>query len=279
MPGDYQRIERAIHYLDAQLDQQPGLGDLAAHLGLSPFHLQRLFKRWAGISPKLFVKCLTQLRARSFLHQGQSVLDASIDAGLSSPGRLHDLCVSIDAATPGEIKSGGAGIGIRWGIHPTPFGDAIIGVTRRGVCALHFVTEGEAPLSLISATWPGAALVEDRKETAAVMRRIFAPANGAPASVAILAKGSNFQIQVWQALLSIPAGAVRTYGGIARDIGSPKAARAVGSAIARNNIACLIPCHRAILSTGTIHRYRWGPVRKRAILLREMSLEESPLLP
>jgi len=271
MPGDYQRIERAIHYLDEHAIQQPQLEDLAAHLDLSPFHLQRLFKRWAGISPKLFLQFLTQLRARDFLRDGQSVLDASLESGLSGPGRLHDLCITIDAATPGEIKSGGAGINIRWGIHPTPYGDAIIGVTDRGICALHFISEEADPFSLLHDTWPGAVFNEDKTKTAKAIQACFSD----HPSAKILAKGTNFQIKVWQALLQIPSGSVRTYGEVAELIGSPKAARAVGSAIAKNNIACLVPCHRAILSTGTIHRYRWGSLRKRAIISRESALVES----
>ena len=264
---DYALVAQAIRYIENQRRDQPELAAVADHVGLSEFHFQRLFSRWAGVSPKRFLQALTVEEARSALARSASVLDAAYAAGLSGPGRLHDLFVQCQAATPGEVKSGGAGLTIRYGMAPTPFGDALIGVTDRGICALSFVTEGETERAQneLAARWPGARLVEDRDESAAIAQRIFE--NTRPAEpLHLYIKGTNFQMQVWQALLRLPTGTLTTYGHLAQAIGRPGAARAVGSAVGSNAIAWLIPCHRVIRQTGAVEGYRWGSERKRAML-------------
>lgn len=264
---DYALVERAIRYIESHRREQPELAEIADHVGLSEFHFQRLFSRWAGVSPKRFLQALTVEEARRSLTRSGSVLDAAYDTGLSGPGRLHDLFVQCQAATPGEVKSGGAGLTIRYGIQPTPFGDALIGVTERGICALSFVAEGESERAIgdLHARWPAARLREDRAESAAIAQRIFADSR-ADEPLHLLIKGTNFQMQVWQALLRVPSGSLTTYGDLAQAIGRPSAARAVGSAVGSNAIAWLIPCHRVIRQTGVVDGYRWGSDRKRAML-------------
>ncbi len=269
---DYSLVAQAIRYIESHRREQPELVAIASHVGLSEFHFQRLFSRWAGVSPKRFLQALTVEAARRTLTHSGSVLDAAYDSGLSGPGRLHDLFVQCQAATPGEVKSGGAGLTIRYAIQPTPFGDALIGVTERGICALSFVAEGEASRTIdeLRTRWPAARLREDRDESASIAQRIFADSRqDEPLHLHI--KGTNFQIQVWQALLRLPAGSLTTYGDLARTIGKPSAARAVGGAVGSNAIAWLIPCHRVIRQTGVVDGYRWGNERKRAMLGWEAS--------
>lgn len=268
MPNDYQRIEQAIRYLNANFRRQPTLAQVAAELGLSEFHFQRLFRRWAGVSPKRFLQFLTAEHARSVLLASGSVLEAAYAAGLSGAGRLHDLTVALNAATPGEIKSRGAGLIIRYGYHPTPFGEALIAVTPRGICALVFVQESlEEALAAVRPPWENAVFLPDPGATAPLAERIFSPGkerDGVP--LALHVQGTNFQIQVWQALLCLPAGAATTYGDLAATVGAPGAARAVGSAVGHNPVAYLIPCHRVIRKTGLLGEYRWGAARKSAML-------------
>jgi len=280
MTSDYSRIEQAIRFLDANARRQPSLGDVAAHVGLSEAHFQRLFTRWAGVSPKRFVQFQTVEHAKRLLRESRTVLDASWDAGLSGGGRLHDLFVAAEALTPGEYKTGGAGIEIAYGVHPTPVGDAFLAVTGRGVCALSFLSERESrreglarAAAELAEEWPGATLREDAAATAPVAARVFAPLSetrlagrGEPASLGVLLKGTNFQLKVWRALLRVPPGMVTTYEELAAAAGAPTAVRAVGSAVARNAVAYLIPCHRVIRKTGAFGEYRWGPERKRAML-------------
>jgi AraC family transcriptional regulator, regulatory protein of adaptative response / methylated-DNA-[protein]-cysteine methyltransferase len=264
---DYALVAQAIRYIESHRREQPELAAIASHVGLSEFHFQRLFSRWAGVSPKRFLQALTVEEARRSLIRSGSVLDVAYDTGLSGPGRLHDLFVQCQAATPGEVKSGGAGLTIRYGVQPTPFGDALIGMTERGICALSFVGEGEAVRAIdeLRARWPAARLREDREESAAIAQRIFADSRqDEPLHLHI--KGTNFQMQVWQALLRLPLGSLTTYGDLALAIGRPTAARAVGSAVGNNAIAWLIPCHRVIRQTGVVDGYRWGSDRKRAML-------------
>ncbi len=272
---DYQLIAAAIAYLEAHRVAQPSLDDLAAHLAISPFHLQRLFKRWAGISPKRFLQFLTVEHAKGLLAHSHSLLDAAYATGLSGPSRLHDLFVSVEAMTPGEFKGGGKGLRIRYGIHPTPFGDCLLAVTERGVCDLHFLDRGGAvdgafgEIMALHERWPAAEIVEDCAATETIAARIFAPAGSAGSSGAplpVLLAGTNFQIKVWEALLRIPPGSVLTYEDIAVGLGRPTAARAVGGAVGANAIAYLIPCHRVIRKSGVIQDYRWGSVRKKAML-------------
>jgi AraC family transcriptional regulator of adaptative response/methylated-DNA-[protein]-cysteine methyltransferase len=259
--------------LEANQLEQPSLEELAGHLAISPFHLQRLFKRWAGISPKRFLQFLTVEHAKGLLAQSHSLLDAAYASGLSGPGRLHDLFVSVEAMTPGEFKEGGKGLTIHYGIHPTPFGDSLLAVTARGVCGLTFLNGGgeAAEIAALHERWPAAQLVADGDATAPLAARIFAPAapsdaGRAAAPLPVLLAGTNFQIRVWEALLRIPTGQVCTYEEIAQGLGQPTAARAVGGAVGANHIAYLIPCHRVIRKSGVIQDYRWGSTRKKAML-------------
>jgi AraC family transcriptional regulator of adaptative response/methylated-DNA-[protein]-cysteine methyltransferase len=266
-PQDYRRIARAIDYLRAHHEEQPDLAALARHAGLSQHHFQRLFTRWAGVSPKRFLQHLTLEDARRRLAGSRSVLDLSADLGLSGGSRLHDLFVTVEAMTPGEARSGGAGLDIDWGLHDSPFGRALIASTRRGVCALHFVDGGADAAALLGADWPAARLRRSEAATRELARRIFAPLDGPRrAPLALLLKGSNFQLQVWRALLRLPPGTLTTYGDLAAALGRPQAARAVGSAVGANRIGWLIPCHRVIRAGGEITGYRWGAARKAAML-------------
>ena len=264
---DYRRIADALAYLQAHADAQPDLAAVARHTGLSEHHFQRLFTRWAGVSPKRFLQFLTIEDARRRLAETRNTLDLSAAIGLSGSGRLHDLFVTLEALTPGEARSGGAGLDIRWGVHDTPFGRAVIGITARGVCALHFIDSDDEAIQRLHEDWPSASLQHQPSATETVARRIFTPMTQKPkAPLAVLVKGSNFQIQVWRALLALPAGAVTTYGDLAAALDSPGAARAVGSAVGANPIAWLIPCHRVIRASGVLTGYRWGSTRKAAIL-------------
>lgn len=277
---DYQIIAAAIEYLDKHFQAQPTLAELAAHVGMSEFHLQRTFKRWAGISPKRFLQYLTAEHARARLQENDNVLNTAYDAGLSGGGRLHDLMVTLHAMTPGEIKQQGAGLLIRYGVAPTPFGDALLGLTPRGICELHFVDERNHLdlLGEMQQRWAQAEFVEDVPAVRQKLAAIFAPTEtGRP--VTLLVKGSNFQVKVWEALLRIPSGAVVTYQQVAQAIEAPTAARAVGSAVGSNPVAYLIPCHRVIRKRGIIDAYRWGHVRKKSLLAWEAAHLEQAELP
>lgn len=269
MSDDYTRIEKAIHYLDERFPGQPDLNEVAKSVNLSPFHFQRLFKRWAGISPKRFLQFLMLDYAKQALEHSGNVLDAAYAAGLSSPSRLHDLFVSVEAVTPGEFKKRGAGLRIAYGFHPSPFGECLLATTDRGVCAMYFVTSNrESVLNEVRRRWPGAEFVEDSKTTGKYLDRIF-PRNGRPEKLPIDLRGTNFQIKVWQALLEIPPGAVVPYEDLAARVGNPRATRAVGSAVGQNPIAFIIPCHRVIRKVGAIGNYHGGVDRKRAMLAWE----------
>jgi AraC family transcriptional regulator of adaptative response/methylated-DNA-[protein]-cysteine methyltransferase len=269
--SDYQRIEQAIRFLEANYRSQPSLDEIAGSVHLSKYHFQRLFKRWAGISPTQFLQFLTLEYAKERLHESQSILDASLDSGLSGPSRLHDLFVTYEAVTPGEYKGGGTGLQIAFGFHDTPFGRCLLATTERGICGLYFLQEGESmALEHLVEQWPRASIVESHSETQPLIDRIFAPVAADPSRpFHLLLKGTNFQVNVWRALLAIPSGAMVSYQEVASTIGKPGAARAVSGAIARNPIAYLIPCHRVISSAGQIQGYRWGTARKRAMLGRE----------
>ena len=280
MMSDYARVEQAIRFLDENARRQPSLPDVADHVGLSEAHLQRLFTRWAGVSPKRFVQWQTVEHAKRLLRESRaSVLDASYEAGLSGGGRLHDLFVTAEALTPGEYKSGGEGVDIAYGVHETPFGDAFVATTARGVCALSFLDvsrpraeEAARAVAELREGWPAATLRADDAATGAIAERVFSPLGAAaerPAPLSLLLKGTNFQLMVWRALLRVPAGAVTTYEELAAATGSPTAVRAVASAVARNAISYLIPCHRVIRKSGVFGDYRWGPARKRAMVMWE----------
>ena len=276
--SDYARIGRAIDYLNAHYLDQPGIDAVARHVGLSPYHFQRLFRRWAGISPKRFVQYLTLAHAKRALADSQSVLEAGFEAGLSGPGRLHDLFVTCEAMTPGEYKAHAAGLVVRYGVHPSPFGPCLVMATERGVCGIAFVAaEAVAPaLAELAAGWSQARLVEDRDVAAAFVTRAFAPApDGRPIPLSV--QGTNFQIRVWEALLRIPPGHVVSYHALARHLGKPTAARAVAGAVAANPVSFLIPCHRVIRQSGVVSGYRWGRVRKQAMLGWEAARYAEPL--
>ncbi len=265
----YLRIAEAIAYLTEHAGEQPSLDDAAERAGLSPFHFQRIFRAYAGVTPKQFLAHLTLQNAKGLLDANASVLDASLDVGLSSPARLHDHFVTIDAVTPGEYKTGGLDLTISYGFAPTPFGTAFVAQTARGICAFAFIDgNGDAEFAALAADWPNAKLVRDDDGARVIAHRTFAPSeNETP--LRVLVKGTNWQIRVWRALLEIPDGALTSYGSIARALGNADASRAVGSAIGKNAIGVLIPCHRVITSSGSLGGYRWGPVRKRALLAWE----------
>ena len=267
--SDYSRVEAAIRYLEAHSAGQPGLAEVAEHAGLSEFHFQRLFKRWAGVSPKDFLQCLTLQRAKALLGESRSLLEASLELGLSGPSRLHDLFLKVEAMTPGEFKLGGQGLAIRWGAHATPFGEALFAVTDRGLCGLAFLGEDslDAEIQRLRDRWPEAELREDPARTAPVAAEVAARMQGGPRQpLSLVLRGSPFQVKLWEALLAIPEGSATTYQGLAGLIGAPRASRAVGTALGLNPIGYLIPCHRVIRASGAVGEYRWGHVRKQALL-------------
>jgi AraC family transcriptional regulator of adaptative response/methylated-DNA-[protein]-cysteine methyltransferase len=269
MSTEYLRIEKALNYLEEHFQDQPSLQELADHLNMSPFHFQRVFKRWAGISPKRFIQFLTIDYAKKMLDENRSVLDATYESGLSSPGRLHDLFVTIDGVTPGEFKTKGIGIEIVYGIHSSPFGDCLLAITERGICGLTFTTDkglGKA-LAGLQSQWEQARLRESTQTTKTFLDQIFTSSPGdGRGSVSLFLKGTNFQIKVWEALLKIPQGFVCSYEEIAGYLGKPTAARAVGNAVAANPVAYIIPCHRVIRKIGAIGNYRHGTTRKKAMI-------------
>lgn len=268
---DYLRIEQAILYLENHFKDQPNLDEVAANVGLSEYHFQRLFTRWAGVSPKRFLQFVTKESAKDLLDQSENLLDTTHQVGLSSLGRLHDLFVNTEAMSPGEYKSRGEGVTIRYGIHLTPFGKCLIGLTERGICHLGFAqgSEGEAIDNLVN-DWKEAKMIEDYRATAALVAPIFnLQFNTRIKPLTLHLRGTNFQLKVWEALLQIPAGSVSTYEGIASRIGNPNAIRAVGTAVGHNPIAVLIPCHRVIRKAGEFGKYRYGALRKKALLARE----------
>lgn len=268
---DSERIAQAIQYLDRHYRGQPSLDEVAVAVELSPYHFQRLFKRWAGVTPKRFLQFLTIEHAKAALAEGHSVLAASYDAGLSGPGRLHDLFVAVEAVTPGEFKERGEGLTIRYGFHPTPFGECLLAATERGVCRLAFATprERREALSELRRRWHGADLRHDQRRTGSVAARIFERRATRERPLTLSLQGTNFQLKVWEALLRVPPGALVSYGDIARSIGHPDAQRAVGTAVGQNPIAYLIPCHRVIRSSGAFGEYRWGSARKKAMVAWE----------
>jgi AraC family transcriptional regulator of adaptative response/methylated-DNA-[protein]-cysteine methyltransferase len=274
---DYERIEKAIRFIEANVTRQPGLAEIADAVHLSPFHFERMFSRWAGTTPQRFLRYLTKEYARQLLEAAKDVAEVSYRVGLSGPGRLHDLFVTYEAMSPGEYKGRGRGLEIAYGMHPTPFGPCLLAVTARGVCGLTFLPAGESGQALLDlqAAWPEARLAENPALTGTVAGQLFAPAaSPAPKPVHLLLRGTNFQIKVWEALLRIPAGALASYETLAAAAGSPKAVRAVGTACGSNQIAYLIPCHRVLQKAGGIGGYRWGTSRKRAMLAWEAAQGE-----
>ncbi|PKN93806.1 MAG: 6-O-methylguanine DNA methyltransferase [Chloroflexi bacterium HGW-Chloroflexi-6] len=267
---DYALIERAIRYIEDNASRQPELPEIAAALGLSEYHFQRLFTRWVGISPKRFLQYISKENAKQMLKNSGDILGTAYGTGLSGPGRLHDLLVQTEAATPGDLKRRGEGLLIRYGFHPSPFGECLLALTPRGICYLGFVqTDRPSALAILRSDWPQATLEESPTETAGYIPSLFNQIDSPEKPLALHLAGTNFQIKVWEALLRIAPGQVSTYQRISTELGYPQSARAVGNAIAHNKIAWLIPCHRVIRKEGEFGNYRYGLPRKKAMLAWE----------
>jgi AraC family transcriptional regulator of adaptative response/methylated-DNA-[protein]-cysteine methyltransferase len=267
--GDYERIRRIVAFISERWRQQPSLEDIAAHVGLSTTHVHHLFRRWCGLSPKAFLQAITLDNAKALLADSASVLDATYELGLSGPARLHDLFVTHEAMTPGDYKAGGAGLTLRVGFHPSPFGEAILVATDRGLAGLGFVDGGDRPVALadMQRRWPKAAYVEDEAATAPLARRIFDPLSWrAEQPLRVVLIGTDFEVRVWQTLLRVPLGRATTYSDIASRLGKPSASRAVGAAVGKNPISFVVPCHRVLGRSGTLTGYHWGLTRKQAML-------------
>ena len=269
--GDYAHIRRAIAFLSATWTEQPSLERLAAHLGLSPAHCQKLFKRWCGLSPKEFVQAITVDHARGLLQGSASVFDTALEVGLSGGGRLHDLFVSHEAMTPGDYKRRGEGLDMAYGFHASPFGEALLIATDRGLAGLAFVDEDKGQtrqeaLADMMQRWPKAHYAEASQKTASHARQIFGSEWSREQPIRLVMIGTDFDVRVWEALLKIPMGRAVSYTDIARHIGSPAASRAVGSAVGRNPISFVVPCHRVLRGDGSLGGYHWGLTRKRALI-------------
>jgi AraC family transcriptional regulator, regulatory protein of adaptative response / methylated-DNA-[protein]-cysteine methyltransferase len=268
---DYERVEKVILYLRLHYRDQPSLSELAKVAQCSGSHFHRLFSRWAGVTPKTFLKFLTLRHAKELLRQSETVLDTSFECGLSGPGRLHDLFVSMDGVTPGQFKTCGEAIEIRYGFHESPFGTCLIGITARGICHLAFVDSSDKSraLKVLYSSWERAKFTNHQQSTGQVLSSIFRGSRRRNNKIHAFLVGTPFQLKVWEAILRIPLGRILSYSDIACLIGQPRAARAVGGALASNPVAYLIPCHRVIRGTGVIDSYRWGSNRKQAILAWE----------
>jgi len=268
-PEDYKRISQAIEFIEANFKSQPTLEQIAESVYLSKYHFDRMFKRWAGISPIQFMQFMTLDYTKQRLAESRSLLDTALDAGLSGPSRLHDLFVTFEAMTPGEFKKQADGLRISYGFSSSPFGQCLIATTERGICHLGFVEEGKQSEAFdqLHQSWPGAAFTEDVSVISSIANRIFKidpHKKSRPFNLHL--KGTNFQVNVWKALLRIPEGSVVSYQDVASYMGRATATRAVASAVAVNPVAYLIPCHRVITKSGKIHRYRWGAARKKALI-------------
>lgn len=267
MKSDYQSIAQAIEFINANAKQQPSLENIAAHLHLSPFHFQRLFSQWAGVAPKKYLQILTVDRAKQLLAQSKPLAEVSDSVGLSGSSRLHDHFVQLEAASPGEFKAGGAGMEIRYSVIGGPFGDAFIAVTPRGICKLSFLSNNNIEQQIVdlNAQWPAAKLVNQASETTQMVEALFAGKQTINGPLSLYVKGTNFQINVWRALLQIEPGCINSYAQVAAAVGKPRAYRAVGTAIGSNQVAFFIPCHRVLQQSGQIGGYLWGETRKHAI--------------
>jgi AraC family transcriptional regulator of adaptative response/methylated-DNA-[protein]-cysteine methyltransferase len=262
---DFARIARAIRYIEHQFRDQPRLADVAAHTGLSEFHFNRLFRRWAGVTPKQYLAFVTGTAAKDALLTQPSVLDAAYSVGLSGPGRLHDLIVTLDAMTPGELKLLGRGTVIRYGFTDTPFGSALVATTARGICHLAFVEAGREKTAVreLSERWPDAMLEQDDGHALSIARQIWRGEGDSALKVSVA--GTNFQLKVWQALIDLGANGKTTYTEVADLVGRRAGTRAVGNAVGANTVAWLIPCHNVLRKDGSLGGYHWGADRKRAI--------------
>lgn len=264
----YEIMSQAIAYLREQAPSQPKVEEVAQVLGMSPAHFNQVFAQWVGITPRRFLHYLTKERAKVLLRQSKDVLEVSYRAGLSGPGRLHELLVTYEAVSPGEFKTGE--ITIHFGLQPSPFGYCLLGVTARGICHLSFLeTDDEYKATqLLREAWPSATLVRDEAKVKPYLKQLFG-VHQSQQPLPLLLKGTNFQIKVWEALLAIPTGQVASYADIAHLVGSPKAVRAVGKACGQNPVGFIIPCHRVLTSQGQLGGYHWGVARKEAILAWE----------
>ena len=267
--SDYNHVKRAVEYISENWRDHPSLDDVARNAGMSPTHFQKLFTRWAGISPKQFIQAITLDHARDLLRDAASVLDATYEVGLSGPGRLHDLFVTHEAMTPGVYKAKGEGVEIDYAFHASPFGKALLMVTEHGLAGLAFADDGSERDALddMMSRWPRATYRENKRATARYATRIFEPdmwKEDTPLRVVMI--GTDFEIRVWETLLKIPVGRMTTYSQVAEHIGKPTAARAVGTAVGRNPISFVVPCHRVVGKSGGLCGYHWGLTRKQAIL-------------
>jgi len=272
---DYQRIEASIKYLTLHFKQRPSLEEIAGHVHLSPEHFQKMFSSWAGVSPKKFMQFLSIDFLREKIHEVKNVSQAAELAGYSSQSRVYDLFVNIEGVTPAEYKNLGKGLVIHYGFHQSPFGTCLLAKTDRGICALSFVTEENKAqeFAAFEAKWGLATLIEDASVTEKLFRQIFR--QDAQGQISLFVQGTNFQLKVWEALLRIPSGELSTYGRIADEIKRPKAVRAVGTAVGKNPVAFLIPCHRVIRKEGKLGEYRWGSDRKKVLVGWEMAQQAS----
>ena len=265
----YHAVAKALSYIQQQQYHQPSLAEVASHCAMSEHHFQRIFTEWAGVSPKQFLQHLTRQNAKARLINGDSMAHACMENGLSSSSRLHDLMVQLEAVTPGQIQSRGCSMTFHWGIHNTPFGDCFMVTTERGIHRLSFIINNnkETLLQKLQQQWPKASIIEDHSHTSHYVQQVFSKANHhAPNTIKVWTQGSEFQLKVWEALLAIPSGRLTSYSAIAQAINKPSAARAVGTAIGKNEVALLIPCHRVIKSIGEIGHYRWEHSRKLALI-------------
>jgi len=267
MTSHARRIADAIQHLSTRWEDPPTLPETAAKVGLSPHHFQRLFRRMTGVSPKRFTQSLQADRAERMLRDARPLLSAAADAGLSGPGRLHDLMVNVRGMTPGELRRGGEGLEIEWAVHQTPFGECMIATTPRGVCELVFVEDDE-PSKELMRFWPNAQIRETSRAGREALEALLGAAD-APGPITLHLRGTNFQLRVWNALLAIPPGRMTSYGAIAEAMGRPTASRAVGRAVGSNPVSLFVPCHRVLRKHGALGGYRWGLGRKRAILAWE----------
>ncbi|MCR3907445.1 methylated-DNA--[protein]-cysteine S-methyltransferase [Aeromonas hydrophila] len=274
--SDYARIADAIRFIASQVTRQPTLDEIAAHVHLSPFHFQRLFSRWAGVTPKRYLQVLTLERAKALLQESRPLLEVADTLGLSSGSRLYDHFVQLEAVTPGEYKQRGAGLVIDHGVHDTPFGQAFVALTPRGVCNFSFLDDQarQTPLSALAQSWPEAELREAPSRTQGVIHTMFDSSKAPDRPISLHVSGTNFQISVWRALLQIPPAKVVSYAQVASAVGNPKAARAVGLAVGANPVALMIPCHRVIQQNGKLGGYHWGETRKQAIHAWEAARNE-----
>ncbi|MBZ2188810.1 methylated-DNA--[protein]-cysteine S-methyltransferase [Alcanivorax sp. JB21] len=272
--SDYERVEKAMAYMVDHASRQPSLDEVAAQVHLSPYHFQRLFSRWAGTTPKRFLQAVTLERSKLLIEDEQALLAVSHSVGLSGGSRLYDHFVQLDAVTPGEYKRKGEGLAIQYGFHPTPFGPMFVAMTQRGICRLAFVGDGGAddPVAALRRDWPLSTVEENMTVTSAVIENLFsASSKGQNGPLSLHVAGTNFQMAVWRALLRIPPGKLASYSQLARVLGRPGAARAVGNAVGANPIALLVPCHRVIQQSGALGGYRWGLMKKQMVQAWELA--------